>query len=91
MGKPDTDLVYATFSYLSVYEYGFIMFCVVLRVLNAVFTRIGVSVKSFVILLASFPVYVKVARFVFWRCGSVFSFCSCVVGRVRILLRNMFL
>jgi hypothetical protein len=34
----------------------------------------------FVILIVSFPVYVKVVHFVFWRCGSVFSFCSCCGG-----------
>jgi hypothetical protein len=70
-------LVYATFSYLSVCEYGFVMFCIVFHVLNVI---IGISLKNFVNFYVSFPVYVKVAHFVFWCCGLVFSFCSYVVG-----------
>jgi hypothetical protein len=66
------------FSYLSRCEYGCIMFCIVLRVLNVIF--IAVSSKSFVIIFVSFPIYVKAARFVFWCCGSVSSCCSCEAG-----------
>jgi hypothetical protein len=57
--------------------YGFIMFCMVFHVLNATF--IGISLKSSVILFVSFRMYVKVAYFVLWCCGSVFSFWFCVV------------
>jgi hypothetical protein len=57
---------------LSDCEYGFIMFCTVFSVLSAVF--IGVSLNNFVVLLVSFPLYVKVAHFVFRCCGSVFLF-----------------
>jgi hypothetical protein len=55
------------------------MFCIVFRVLNAIF--ISVSLKSFVIFLISFPLYVKMAHFVFWCCGSLFIIllCFCVV------------
>jgi hypothetical protein len=83
------------FYYLSRCEYGFIMFCIVFRVLNAIF--IDISSKSFVILYVSFPEYVKTARFVFRCCGLVFSFCSYVTGcflirlRLYLLLRSMVL
>jgi hypothetical protein len=66
------------FSYLSVCEWGFMLFCIVFCVRNAIF--ICFSLKSFVILLVSLPVYVKVVQFVFRCCESVFSCCSCGIG-----------
>jgi hypothetical protein len=66
------------FSYLSFCECGFVMFYIVFCVLNAIF--ICVSLKSFLILFVSYTVYLKVAHFVIWCCGSVFSFCLFVVG-----------
>jgi hypothetical protein len=64
------------FSYLSVCEYGFIVLCSVFWMLFC----LVFSFKSFVILFLSFPLYVKAAHFTLWCCGSVFLFCSCVVG-----------
>jgi uncharacterized membrane protein len=54
------------------------MFCIVFRVLNAIF--ILVSLNRFVIFLVSFPIYVKVSHFSFWCCGSVLVFCFCLCG-----------
>jgi hypothetical protein len=43
--------------YLSVWDWGFILFCIVFRVQNAIFTC--VSLRSFVSFLVSSPLYVK--------------------------------
>jgi hypothetical protein len=64
--------------YLSVRGCCFSMFCIVICVMNAIFIR--VSLHNFVIFLVSFPLYVNVAHFVFWCCGSVLGFCFCFVG-----------
>jgi hypothetical protein len=52
------------------------------------FYRINVFVSLLllcvVILFISFQMYVKVVHSAFWRCGSVFLFCSCVVGSLLI-------
>jgi hypothetical protein len=65
------------FSHLSICEYGLIMFCIVFQVLNYIF--IGVSLKSFVVLFISFPLYMKVTLY-FYCYGLVFPFCVCLVG-----------
>jgi hypothetical protein len=51
------------FSYLSVFGWGFTMFCSVFHVLNATF--ICVSLKSSVIFFVSLPPYLTVAHLVF--------------------------
>lgn len=63
------------FIYLQVLFY-YVLCCVC--VVNAIF--IVLSLKRFVIHSVSFPVCVKVAHFFVWCYGSMFSFCSCVVG-----------
>jgi hypothetical protein len=55
--------------YLSVCNFGFNTFCKLFFVLNATFKF--VFRKIFVIFLVSFPIYVKVAHFIF--CFSVYS------------------
>jgi hypothetical protein len=55
-----------------------IMFCNVFRILNTVLTC--ESLNSFVIFLVSFPLYVKVAHFVFRCFGSMSVFCFCGAG-----------
>jgi hypothetical protein len=55
-----------------------IVFCVVFRVLNAIF--IYVFLNTFVIFLVSFPPYFKVAHFVFRCYGSMSVFCFCEAG-----------
>jgi hypothetical protein len=54
------------------------MFCIVLRVLNAVF--IYVSLSNFVMIILSFLLYVKVTHFDFRCCGSMSVFCLCEAG-----------
>jgi hypothetical protein len=49
--------------YLSLCNFGFNICCILFFVLNAIFTV--VFRKIFVIFLVSFPIYVKVAHFVF--------------------------
>jgi hypothetical protein len=70
------------FSYHSISVWGFIMFCIVLRVLNDTF--ICVSLKSFVIFFVSLPMYMKVVHLVFWCCGSVFFGMFVLVGVCRV-------
>jgi hypothetical protein len=65
------------FSYLFVCVYGFIMFCMVLFVLNAIF--ICVSLKSCVSFLVCFPWYVKVALFLLIVVYLYFLFVSVVL------------
>jgi hypothetical protein len=74
------------FPYLFVCVGSFTMFCIVFRVLNAIF--IPVSLKSFVTFLVSFPLYVQVAHFVFWCCGSLFLILCflCFVSRFMLYL-----
>jgi hypothetical protein len=48
------------------------MFCIMFSVLNIIFNC--VSLNSFVIFLFSYPLYAKVARFVFRCCDSMFVF-----------------
>jgi hypothetical protein len=57
-------------SYLSIGGWGFTVFCIVFHVWNA--TLICVSLKSFVALFVSLPLYVKVVHLFHWCCGSVF-------------------
>jgi hypothetical protein len=63
------------FLYLSVCEFGFIIFCIVFRFLNAIF--IGVSLKSFKVLrVFSFGVMDRCFCFVrVWWCVSWFRLC----------------
>jgi hypothetical protein len=61
--------------YLSVCGWCFTMFCIVFCILNDII--IWVFLNSFVISHVSFPLYVKVANFVFHRCESMSVFCFC--------------
>jgi hypothetical protein len=54
--------------------------------MNATF--IGVSLKSFVTLFVSFPMYVKVAHFIFWCCGSAET-CNAVTNFKNDLILNL--
>jgi hypothetical protein len=64
--------------YLYIPRCCFSMFCIVFRVLNAIF--ICVSLNNFVSLLVTLPLNVKVAHFVFRCCGSMSVFCFCEGG-----------
>jgi hypothetical protein len=80
VGSPGISFDISNFFDIYLFVRGsFTMFCIVFRVLNAIF--ISVSLKSFVACLVSFPLYVKVAHFVLGCCGSMFLIllCFCVV------------
>jgi hypothetical protein len=62
---------------------GFVRFCIVFRVLQAIL--MCVSLNSLVICLVSFPLYVNVARFIFSCCGSLFVLCFIGFGCVLLL------
>jgi hypothetical protein len=69
-------LVNATFFvFVYIFEWGFTMFYIVFRVRKAIL--ICVSLKSYVIIFICLPLSVKVARLVFWCCGSMFLLCLC--------------
>jgi hypothetical protein len=70
IGNIDISYGYAIFLCLSRCKCCLIMFCNVFCVLNVIF--IGVSLKSSIILFISYQVYLKIVKFVFRCCGSVF-------------------
>jgi hypothetical protein len=72
--------------YLSVCGCCFAKFCIVFRILKAIF--ICMSLNNFITFLVSFPLYVKVAHSCFRCYGSVSVFCLRGAGYYMILFSS---